>query len=670
MGYRIGIITVGCDIAKEYKKQIEFLFKDLVAVSTYSIEDNTAFNLKGEDLFLITAIQSDLFGKVMENVDKSNKIVMASLAFTREAISTLKQLECYKTALLVNVTYKMAMETITMLHQSGINHIEFEPYYPGCKTIPPHEFIVTPHEVPLAPKTDKPLIDIGNRVFDANTITDIAVKLNCEYVLEYKHIKRYFEKLSCDSFAISNLMHQNFVLSHELSILLHASNKPIAFVDNKGDIKRCNENFCSMVGMNSHLIENENINNLIKKVPLDIIFENKITAHIIVTHNKYDYKCTAYPIFSENDSYAVIILEKTNDFDKKRFKDNELLIQKGHIAKYKFSDITGESDKMVEAKRVAKTMAKSDSPVLIFGESGTGKELFAHAIHNASQRATFPFVAINCAAIPDNLLESELFGYEEGSFTGAKKGGKKGLFEIADSGTLFLDEIEEMSKALQVKLLRVIQEGQVMRVGGDEIIDVNVRIITATNEKLNELIENGQFRRDLYYRICTLPISVPPLRERGEDIFLLVDRFKVKNLCKFILTSEVQQFFLNYPWHGNVRELQNCIEYLSCIGEEIIDIKNLPEFMKEQAKLPQALKIDNDLSDLEYKVLCTVKGLCTQNKFSGRSTIFNILIQEGEPISLAKVRTCLNSLVKKGYISTSQGPSGNTLTEKAIEILK
>ena len=185
-------------------------------------------------------------------------------------------------------------------------------------------------------------------------------------------------------------------------------------------------------------------------------------------------------------------------------------------------------------------------------------------------------MAINVAAMPENLLESELFGYEEGAFTGAKKGGRPGLFEFAHTGTLFLDEVEGMSQAMQIKLLRVLQEREIMRVGGNQIIHVDVRIIAATNESLEKKVEEGSFRRDLYYRINTLPALIPPLRERGNDIFLLLERFAGETQRKFSLSPQVKQILAGYSWPGNIRELHNVAEYFSYTGQEVIRPEDLP----------------------------------------------------------------------------------------------
>ena len=230
-----------------------------------------------------------------------------------------------------------------------------------------------------------------------------------------------------------------------------------------------------------------------------------------------------------------------------------------------FDDILGISDGIEYAKKIARMVANSNSTVLIRGESGTGKELFARSIHRASRRKDGHFVPVNCGALPDSLLESELFGYEDGAFTGARRGGKQGLFRFADGGTLFLDEIGELSPHLQVKLLRVLQEGRIRRIGGTEEIKVDVRIIAATSRNLEEMLEKGLFRDDLYYRLNVVPLFVPPLRQRKEDIPILVESFIKKvseNMGKPVkgITRQAVEKLSSYNWPGNVRELSNVIE--------------------------------------------------------------------------------------------------------------
>jgi len=260
---------------------------------------------------------------------------------------------------------------------------------------------------------------------------------------------------------------------------------------------------------------------------------------------------------------------------KRRVRDLE--------SKYTFKDIVGNSRGMVIAKEQAKKAAETPATVLLHGESGTGKELFAHAIHHASKRKNQQLIRVNCSALVDTLLESELFGYEGGSFTGAKKTGKKGLFEEADKGTIFLDEIGMMSLNLQAKLLRVLQEKEIVRVGGRSSINVDVRIISATNIDLYHAVEEGRFRDDLYYRVYVIPIYIPPLRERKEDLPLLVNNLIRKYNQDFgrnikDILPEALNMLAEYSWPGNVRELENVIERAVInmkISEEIIFPKHI-----------------------------------------------------------------------------------------------
>ena len=265
----------------------------------------------------------------------------------------------------------------------------------------------------------------------------------------------------------------------------------------------------------------------------------------------------------------------------------------GATASFTFDDIIGNSTAIGESIRLGKIAANSFANVLIQGDSGTGKELIAQAIHKCSCRSDEPFVAINCGALPRNLVESELFGYEEGAFTGAKHGGRPGKFELAHGGTIFLDEIGDMPLDIQVRLLRVLQEKKIIRIGGQQYIDIDVRIIAATNKDLNREVHEGNFRLDLYYRLNVLPIIVPPLRERREDIPLLVEFFLHK-LCKQagisqkIFSPQVYKAFMNYDWPGNVRELENVIERaVNLCEQESIGMEFLPRGFNKKETVQQ-----------------------------------------------------------------------------------
>ncbi|MGG1576055.1 sigma-54 interaction domain-containing protein, partial [Fictibacillus sp. NRS-1165] len=273
---------------------------------------------------------------------------------------------------------------------------------------------------------------------------------------------------------------------------------------------------------------------------------------------------------------AVSNFKEITDLQRMEMKLRKKLHESGLEAKYRLDDIIGESRTIKEAKEQAKIISQTDATVLITGESGTGKELFAQGIHLGSSRAIGPFVAVNCAAFPESLLESELFGYEEGSFSGARKGGKQGLFELAHGGTLFLDEIGEMPLQIQAHLLRVLQERSVRRIGGQRNIPVNVRIIAATNSDIEEEMNKKEFRTDLYYRLNVLSLELPALRERLEDIPLLMRHFLEQfNEMHRKQIAKVEDGFVpvlqDYHWPGNIRELRNVLERIVLLqkGTEI-----------------------------------------------------------------------------------------------------
>nr|WP_282580170.1 sigma 54-interacting transcriptional regulator [Natroniella sulfidigena] len=320
-----------------------------------------------------------------------------------------------------------------------------------------------------------------------------------------------------------------------------------------------------------------------------------------------------------------------HDISKIRRLSRELSEAKRMIrdlkAKYTFADIIGATPKMKLAIKKAKKASKTPATVLLQGDSGTGKELFAHAIHNASNRKNKPFVSVNCPAISDSLLESELFGYEEGAFTGAKKGGKKGLFEEADEGTIFLDEIGKLDFDLQAKLLRVLQENEITKVGSTEPKSIDLRVIVATNVDLKEQVRKGNFREDLYYRINVVPISIPPLADRKGDIPKLVKMLlgkytqKYGKLVKDISLQAIERL-MEYDWPGNVRELENIIgRTIINLGrdEEIITVKHLPVLKNSKQKFNQT---QNELiSEVEVKDKTLQEVVATAEKRAIKSAL-------------------------------------------------
>lgn len=316
----------------------------------------------------------------------------------------------------------------------------------------------------------------------------------------------------------------------------------------------------------------------------------------------------------------VLKMKSTDEILQDDSRVRSILTQKGLQAKYDIEDIKGESKAIKRLKTWVERYARTDSTVLITGESGTGKELFAQAVHNASTRKDKPFLAINCSAFSPNLLESELFGYAAGAFTGAKKEGKIGVFELAHTGTIFLDEIGDMDPSVQAKILRVIQEKEIMRVGDDKIISVDVRIIAATNKRLFEEVLKGNFREDLYYRLNVLNINIPPLRERKEDIDNLVtialDKINARLKCNITgIDSRVTEKMKQYDWHGNVRELNSFIE-------KMVALVHSGEIRMSSV---ESLFYEMDMQAKAYRELLGEKNTESEN-------VFNMTLQDAEMV--------------------------------------
>lgn len=326
---------------------------------------------------------------------------------------------------------------------------------------------------------------------------------------------------------------------------------------------------------------------------------------------------TAVSAMKEGAFYYVnkpVDLEELKVILKKASETHSLLAENRYFKdqleeKFKDTTIVGESKPIKEVLSVITKVAKSDTTVLIRGESGTGKELVARAIHNLSDRAQQKFIAISCAALPESLLESELFGYERGAFTGAMRR-KEGRFELADGGTLFLDEIGDISLEMQVKLLRVIEGQEFERLGGKDLVKIDVRILAATNQDLEQRIQEKKFREDLYYRLNVISIVLPPLRERKDDILLLTDHFLKKyskKLNKEIagITPKAKDVLLNYSWPGNVRELENVIERgMVLCRSNVLDVSDLPEFRAMERK--EILEDNLTLQELEKRYISRV----------------------------------------------------------------
>ncbi|RXJ00677.1 PAS domain-containing protein [Anaerobacillus alkaliphilus] len=400
----------------------------------------------------------------------------------------------------------------------------------------------------------------------------------------------------------------------------------IVIVDKEGIITMMNQPYCSLLGLTMDEVIGKHVTEVLPNTQMHIVVKTGQSHYgEFMTLNGRNIIVMRHPIRKNGEIVGAIgkvmftnvedlktLTERLNIVEKKyNYYKKELKRIRG--AKYSFDQIVGNNEKMVEAKRLAKKVANSRSTVLIRGESGTGKELFVHAIHEASNRSEGPLVRINCGAIPANILESELFGYEEGAFTGAKKGGRLGKIEQAQGGTLFLDEIGDMPLHMQVKLLRVLQEKEVERLGGNEISQVDIRVVAATNRPLDEMVKKGEFREDLFYRLNVFHIHIPPLRERGQDI-MNTAHFLLGKLCDELgmtvkgFDPQVEDLFTSYQWPGNVREMENVIERAIHLTEAgtYISMQHLAphlQHLTEELQVSRGFSLEKEIEQAEITAI-------------------------------------------------------------------
>jgi len=372
----------------------------------------------------------------------------------------------------------------------------------------------------------------------------------------------------------------------------------IIITDADGIILRANQAYAAFLGKDLKGMIGRHVTDVVENTRMDVVAKTgKAEIAQVQKINGHEMICSRIPILDQGKVIAVVgkimfqdvddLFAMTNRFRslKKELEFYKSELNKRLGAKYSFANIFGNSLELERVKQLAKKVAASDSTVLIRGESGTGKELFAHSIHVESRRALGPFVKVNCAAIPETLFESELFGYKEGAFTGAQKKGKKGKFALANKGTIFLDEISELPLMMQVKLLRVLQEKEVEPVGAEQPEPIDVRIIAATNKDLEPLVSQGLFRQDLFYRLNVVKLEIPSLRERRSDIPVLIDKMlrqleKETGIPVDGVDAEASASLKSYSWPGNVRELRNVLEQsLYVKNGTIITQQDLPRFM-------------------------------------------------------------------------------------------
>lgn len=596
-------------------------------------------------------------------------IVVCERSVNFDYIDQVANLPVNEEVLLVNDEPETTESSINDLRDLGLSHIKYYPYYPGILAYKKLKTAITPGEPNKVPSCVTNIIDLGPRIVNINSMYVIMDKLNIDHKYTSFITQKYMKKIINVSKRVSEINNNVNELNGYLNNIIHNLVNGILVFDDNGYIKYANERM-KLLFLTDKKLENKNLRNIIDK-ELYTYFLSKDTFEDKVL-NIMGTSVNVTKFIAPNGKDIVVTTNRTEE-RKNKIHNNDYLL-KGHVAKYNIDNIIGSGRLMTDTKKTCLKLARTDLTVLIEGESGTGKELFASAIHQNSQRKYGPYLAINFSALPDELIESELFGYEEGAFTGAKKGGKVGLFELADGGTIFLDEIGDVSPKVQTKLLRVLQEKEIMMLGGTTIKKVDVRIIAATNKDLRKMVVEKQFRADLYYRLKIGYLYLPPLRERLCDIKELVSYFiKIGTPKEVTISQSVIDEFMKYKWLGNVRELESTIQYMIAVRtNDILTMSDLPDrkFFEETLMISECMEMQNHLNSELINILNSIYILQNQNIAAGREKISETLAAQGINITVSQVRSRLEFLEKQGYIIKKRGRSGTQLTELGYNTLK
>ena len=622
----IGVIALDPFAGKAYASQVRQVFGSTALVRNYSIMDGSVGQMDRCDLYMISTDALDAMKKQGHYLPDGAQAMEIQVTYRKEAIIRLREIPKGTTVLFVNLTETMAREAVTQLEQLGVTHLKFILYAPGCPLGEIPRIAVTPDEERYVPEGVKQIINLGQRTCSADTMIEAAMRLGLSELLEEEGFRNYQESVCANTYYFDQMFSRSRRLESQFDMLMDVLDQGVVAVDEKGDIYAINPMARDITHVLGDAALNQQGGRVFPYIPFDqCLRDKKETEPKVVRVAGSLVSVYVRPVLRREQCVgAFAILQKFNEMERRQNELRGQLMKKGqgHRAKYCFDDVIGQSEAIRYTKEILRKMARTESPVLLIGETGTGKELFAHSVHNASRRSSQPFVAVNCGAMPENLLESELFGYEEGAFTGAKKGGRPGLFEFAHQGTLFLDEVEGMSPALQVKLLRVLQEREIMR---------------------------------------------------GEDIFLILEHFRQEMGGKFALSQEIRQLFREYPWYGNVRELHNVAEYLNFTGRDVITERELPptfQGWKSRGK---------DLSPGVIRRLSPHPVSGKENRTGarqvvgrpiGRDGILKESAERGLHLTQPQVRTILKSLEQEGCILIRRGRGGSVITEKGIQVLR
>ncbi|MGG0939250.1 sigma 54-interacting transcriptional regulator [Brevibacillus centrosporus] len=670
MEHTIVLIAKGTDTLDFLLKELKAYFEPYCRVIGYATHQHIPDLRHASHVFLTTK-SPELYTIARQVVADEVPITVLNRVFELRKLKALMQIPPGTTVPVMNNSPVTAQEVIQNLLEANVDHLHYIPFHPGCTFDDPtlqYAVIMSIPDVPPPPHLE--LIDLGFRKIHIHDLIDIGRKIGIPVEWEREYLSAYIAEMS----ELSKLLGTSYAevqkLNSQLQSTFQAVRDPVIACNQQGMITFINDVATQLFCPHEAAVVGQPYTVLAEHSFLAPFFEQEGQEDTLVTLASKQFIVSSQSIRRRQERLGfVCTLKDVTELQRLRTQ----LVLRGHTATYTFQDIKGKSEPIQHAIEVSKKMARNNQTILLLGENGTGKELFAHAIHQHSLRKNGPFVAINCASLPENLLESELFGYEDGAFTGARKGGKPGLFEQADGGTIFLDEIGDISPAIQVKLLRVLQEKQVIRVGGTGIIAVDCRVLAATNRDLENAVEQGHFREDLFYRLAVLPIEIPALRERISDLPLLIeDHLSSQGLSK-TWSPEVMELLHSHDWRGNIRELKNVVDYATAVSEgPVITIEDLPKRLTQrlaQKSYENAASFRaSDERDVDL-LLCLYQYYIT-NKPVGRYQLANYPVLRSTGWTESALRNKLKQLEERGLVRSGTTRQGTTITADGIEVLR
>ncbi len=660
---KILIISEGINTGTIISNQLKNLFGKYV--NTESIIVSQLKSKKPEaDLVLYTS--AHFKKQASRYIDSNTPSLIARRIINHKNIKEIISIDENKDVLFINDSYESTKEAIEQLIELGLDHVRYNPYYPGCAECPDLQIAIVVGESQLVPYKPEKLIDIGSRILDVQSVHEIASVLKIEKQINDSAIKDYIRDIIDISKEIDENRKAYYESEQKLQLIVNNLDYGVSFISSEGKIISVNSKFEYIFGFKKKDLLTKNILDLINIDLLSINDNRKFVCKIENREISIEVRQVNFL-----KKYGYIVSAKINrDLHATDIKYNQRINAYAQRNLHNFNDYISINTNVTEMIGRARKFSKSDGTVLITGENGTGKEILAQAIHMNSYRNSKSFVPINIATLTSSLVEAELFGYEEGTFTGAIKGGRMGIFEIANGGTIFIDEIGDIPIDIQTKLLRVLEEKRIRKIGAADELTVDVRVIAATNKNIIEMIKENKFRQDLFYRLNILPLETIPLRKRRDDVeYLLMHFINIKLTDKQIQSlndffeEETIEFLLNYQWPGNVREMLNLIEYLVLIYEgEKAGISLLHSYMRN------TLKTDDVFLD-SYSIW--VLNLFAQNESMplGRTNIAKIASDKNEEIGEGKIRKILTELKSKQLISDHK-KQGSRITEKGKKVIE